>query len=101
MKKSFYYRRSFLVILILINTIVLCSQDVVRLEQTAKTKLKNWKNPLKEWQYIARPRLDSVKIDPGKLLVSTYFTPALSYYPFREESLRVFNESLSDALGRK
>lgn len=101
MKNNLYYRRSFLVILILINTIALYSQDVARLEHTAKTKLKNWENPLKEWQYIARPRLDSVKVDPEKILVSLYFTPTLSYYPFREESLSVFNGSLSDALGRK
>lgn len=101
MKNSLPYRRSLLVILTLINSIALNSQGAVKLELAAKTRLKSWKNPLKEWQHIARPKLDSVNVDPGKRLVSIYFTPTLSYYPFREESLGVFNRSLADALGRK
>lgn len=101
MRNSLPFRRSLWVVLTLINSVAVNSQGIVRLELAAKTRLKNWKNPLLEWQYIARPKIDSVNVDPGKRMVSIYFAPTLSYYPFREENLQVFNMSLIDALGRK
>jgi hypothetical protein len=101
MKNNPPYRRSLLVILILINSLALSSQSVVKLELAARTRLKSWKNPLKEWQHIARPKLDSLKVDPDKRIISIYFTSSLSYYPFREESLRLFKVSLANTLGRK
>jgi hypothetical protein len=95
MKKCPSYLRPLLVIMILINSTALYSQSAGKLELAARSRLKSWKNPLKEWQHIARPKLDSLKVDQGKRLISIYFASTLSYYPFREESFRLFRESLA------
>ena len=101
MKNNLSERIIILVLLTFINSIALYSQDTDKLEKAAKDKIKKWKNPLLEWEYIASPKLDSVNLDPEARLVSLYFGPTLGYYPFREESCRRFNESIVKSLGRK
>ncbi len=63
--------------------------------------MKKWENPMTEWQYIAKPKLDSLKIDQEIKHVNLFFAPSLSYYPFREESLLEFYQSIIKSLGRK
>jgi hypothetical protein len=77
------------------------SQDLQKLNRSAVSKLKNWVNPLKEWQHIAKLRMDSVRISKERNSVSLYFTPILSYYPIREENYSLFVQSVKNTLGRK
>jgi len=79
----------------------LYSQATGKLEGKALEKLREWNNPFPEWKHIAKPKLDSVKISAEVSLVTLFFAPDLSYFPFREESCNIFIQSLRDALGRK
>ena len=70
-------------------------------DQKAEERLESWKNPLTEHNHIGRPRIDSaITIDRGKL-VNVYISANLTYFPFREENLVIFNESIRKELGRK
>ena len=93
---------SFLVFLTAINTLPAFSQRTERLQIIAAEKLKNWKNPLSQWQHIAIPKLDSLTIGRRSGNNNIYIMPVeLSYYPFREEECGLFIESLKKSLGRK
>ena len=87
--------------LILISFITLYSQDNSKLNQSATEKLQKWKNPLTQWQHIAKPKVDSVRVGKNHGKITLYFTPDLSYYPFREDSYDLFMQSLRKSLGRK
>lgn len=101
MKKSLWLRSLIIVSLMLVNSILMYSQDNARMHLIATEKMKKWENPLTEWQNIAKPRLDSLKIDQGNKHMNLYFAPQLSYYPFREENLMEFYQSIINSLGRK
>lgn len=77
------------------------SQRTERLYDKALKRLKKWENPLLQWEHIAKPAVDSLLIDDDKKVVSIFYPPQLSYYPFREESSRDFVRSLKESLGRK
>jgi hypothetical protein len=97
-----FNKRLSTVIFLVITTIsALYPQDNVKLNQSVKDRLKSWKNPLIQWQHIAKPEIDSVRVtkDPGK--ITLYFKPDLSDYPFREESYNLFMQSFEKPLGRK
>ena len=94
-------RISTLAFLAVTNIISIYSQDDARLQRIAADKLKEWKNPLLQWQHIAKPKLDSIKIDKDQERITLFYAPSLSYYPFREESSRQFTQSLKESLGRR
>ena len=101
MNKTFMRLLPCFLAFMLASSYSLQAQSDERLEGMAAGKLENWKNPLTEWNHIAVPKIDSLKLEKsnGKLIL--WFAPELSYYPFREESCRLFRKSLVDALGRK
>ncbi len=88
-------------LLTLISSSAAFSQSSERLRKSAVGKLKKWENPLSEWKHISDPKPDSIKISDDEEKIFLYFPPTLSYYPFREESCRLFIQSLSESLGRK
>ena len=94
-------RISTLAFLTFTNIISIYSQDNARLQRIAADKLKEWKNPLLQWQHIAKPKLDSIEIDKDQERITLFYAPSLSYYPFREESSRQFTQSLKESLGRR
>ncbi len=98
-----YFLKAFtsILFLALISSFTALSQSSERLRKSAEGKLKNWENPLSEWKHISDPKPDSIKISGDAEKILLYFPPALSYYPFREESCRLLIESLSESLGRK
>lgn len=87
--------------LIITSSDLLHAQVDVKLSGTASDKLKAWKNPLTEWNHIAKPLVDSLKVEKENRTMRIWFSPGLSYYPFREESCRLFRESIVSSLGRK
>ena len=98
MNKTFMRLLPCFLAFMLASSYSLQAQSDERLEGMAAGKLENWKNPLTEWNHIAVPKIDSLKLEKsnGKLIL--WFAPELSYYPFREESCRLFRKSLVDAL---
>jgi len=93
-------------ILILISVILLSilsvnSQSITRLTHKASERIKSWKNPLPQFQNIAKPRLDSVLIRNDSETLTLYFAQGLSYYPIREDSYQLFVQSLKKSLGRR
>jgi hypothetical protein len=101
MKKSLIGELLFVVSFTLLNCTVTYSQNDAKLHRIAAEKMKAWKNPLTEWAHIAKPKLDSLKIDREMKHVNLFFAPSLSYYPFREESSVEFLESVINSLGKK
>jgi hypothetical protein len=100
--KTLLYIRLLLVFLIFtVCSAEAGSQVIVRQNPDAEKRLKKWKNPLTEWQHIGKPKIDSVKTSKSRDHVQVYFSPVLSYYPFREGNLPVFNQSIKKELGRK
>ncbi|MFH0843038.1 MAG: hypothetical protein V1903_10500 [Bacteroidota bacterium] len=81
--------------------LVLDAQNNDKMMMAARAKLKNWKNPLTEWEHIAKPELDSIYITKNPAVISLFFKPELSYYPFREDSHDLFLQSFSKPLGKK
>jgi hypothetical protein len=77
------------------------SQGNEKLNKTITGRLKNWQNPLSQWQYMAKPEIDSILVtrDPEK--ITLFFKPGLSYYPFREESYILFMQSFRKPLGKR
>jgi len=84
-----------------LSTLTLYSQEEAKLKRIATNKLNDWKNPLLQWQHIASPKLDSIRIDKIQEQITLFYAPALSYYPFREESCSMLIQSLKESLGRK
>lgn len=101
MKKRYMGRPILTFLLILTYCLPALSQTDAKLEKAASEKMKSWKNPLQEWKHIARPALDSIRMDHSSKNLIFYFKPTLSYYPFREESIKTFYQSISNCLGRK
>jgi len=101
MYNNFFKSFASIMLLALISSSAAFSQSSERLRKSAEGKLKKWENPLSEWKHISDPAPDSIKImeETGKIIL--YFPPALSYYPFREESCSLFINSLGVSLGRK
>ncbi|MFO7575416.1 MAG: fibronectin type III domain-containing protein [Bacteroidales bacterium] len=75
------------------------SQDAGERDSRAEGRLSSWINPLTEFSHIASPRIDSVTVIDANNIVNVYFAPQLSYYPFREYHIQLFNESLKNELG--
>lgn len=101
MNKTLFRLFAGILVMIISSSDLLYAQVDVKLSGTASDKLRAWKNPLTEWNHIAVPAIDSLKVDKGKRTMRIWFSPGLSYYPFREESCRLFRESVRNALGRK
>jgi hypothetical protein len=101
MKRSPFKCLLSLVSFTLFNSLAIYSQETGRISQTVMDKLKSWKNPLFQWQHIAKPKLDSVLVNKGSNKITLYYAPGLSYYPFREDSYKLFMQSVSKPLGRK
>ena len=101
MRKSHLRRILIMVSLAFISSTIIWSQDAARLKTLAAGKIKEWKNPLEDMRPIARPKLDSVRVNTESHALTLFFAPTLSYYPFREESCRLFNQSIVKSLGRK
>jgi len=101
MYNNFFKSFASIMLLALISSSAAFSQSSERLRKSAEGKLKKWENPLSEWKHISDPAPDSIKImeEAGQIIL--YFPPALSYYPFREESCSLFINSLGVSLGRK
>ncbi len=101
MNKTLFRLFTGFLVLIITSSDLLHAQVDVKLSGTASDKLKAWKNPLTEWNHIAKPVVDSVKVEKENRTMRIWFSPGLSYYPFREESCRLFRESIVSSLGRK
>lgn len=87
--------------LILASNDPLHAQNDEKLAGKVSGKLESWKNPLMEWNHITVPAIDSVMVEKGDRKITLWFSQGLSYYPFREESCKLFRESVNNALGRK
>ena len=101
MKYHLLKRISILMFLAVLNSVPLYSQHDARLQRIAAEKLKSWKNPLTQWQNIAIPKLDSIRFVKDPETLTLFYAPALSYYPFREESCELFIQSVKESLGRR
>ena len=101
MKKCLFRQLLPAAILLLLNINLAYPQDVQKMKKTASEKMKSWSNPMTGWKHIANPRFDSLNIDQGSKTITLFFTPNLSYYPFREESVNRFRQSAESALGKK
>jgi hypothetical protein len=77
------------------------SQDSDKLNKALAKRLDEWKNPLTQWEHIAKPKLDSVLIRKNPETATLWFAPGLSYYPFREDSYELFMQSIYKSVGRK
>lgn len=77
------------------------SQENAKLTKSVQGKLRKWENPLTEWSHIGKIKLDSVRQMPGTLFLKLFYSPALSYYPLREENVLAMQLSLKNSLGRK
>jgi len=92
---------SILFLLLLISSLSVGAQDSKKIYRMVTGRLKRWENPLQQWQYIAKPKFDSLIIQRSPDKLDLYFAPGLSYYPFREESVILFMKSVRKSLGRK
>lgn len=54
-----------------------------------------------QWQHLAKPKLDSVLVRKHPETITLFFAPGLSYYPIREDSYKLFMQSLRKTLGKK
>jgi hypothetical protein len=77
------------------------SQDLSKLKRSAVEKIGKWKNPFPEWQHISKPKIDSLTVDIQNRELTLFFSPDLSYYPFREADCRSLVTSIENSLGRK
>ena len=101
MKRILVNNLTFSVFLILISLHSLYAQDDGKLNRAVKERLKTWDNPLTQWQHIAKPKLDSVLVGKDPDTITLFFAPGLSYYPFREDSYKIFMQSVHKPLGKK
>ena len=98
-----YQRRkilSIVSILILIGAADANAQNSNR-DQKAEDRLKSWANPLIEYNHTGKPKIDSAVTTDRVKVVNVYISANLTYFPFREENLLVFTESIRKELGRK
>jgi hypothetical protein len=101
MKKTFLPGLLFIICLILGSLNSINAQNAENLNSKVIARLKEWKNPLTQWQHIAKPKLDSLSVKTETETISLFFAPGLSYYPFREDSYGIFMQSLRKMLGKK
>jgi hypothetical protein len=101
MKKTLLFSLSFLTCLILTSFHYLDAQDTEKLTRVVSERLKYWKNPLTQWQHIAKPVIDSVLVRKKPDTIKLFFAPGLSYFPLREDTYRIFMQSIRKTLGRK
>jgi len=101
MKKTLLISSIFSTSLILTCFQSLPAQDFDKLNEAITKRLDGWKNPLTQWEHIAKPKLDSVLIRKNPETATLCFAPGLSYYPFREDSYELFMRSINKSLGRK
>lgn len=101
MKRTLLIRYLLLQLLTFLSSYVLNSQSDNKLNQKAYERLRNWRNPLKQWEHIAKPKLDSVSVNKGSREITLFFKPDLSYYPIREESYNIFMRSVSKQMGTR
>jgi hypothetical protein len=101
MKKTLLFGLSFSTFLILTSFHFLEAQDKNKLNKAVTARLKDWKNPLTQWQHIAKPVLDSVLVRKKPETITLFFAPGLSYYPLREDSYKLIMQSLRETLGKK
>ena len=99
MRNQFY--RALTVAILIICPVALQGQSVEKLSRLATDKMKDWKNPVREWRFPSKMRVDSIKIATDTRTISLYFPVSLSYNPFREETVSAFKSSISKTLGRK
>lgn len=100
MRNSLHTLILIMVSLFLLNTCEAYSQ-AAKLTRIISKKLDRWENPFPEWQDIAKPKLDSSGINIKDNIINLYYSPGLSYYPFREESYNTMIQSIRKALGRR
>jgi hypothetical protein len=101
MNRSLSNNTLFFISLILVSFHPLYAQDNDKLNRVVTERLKSWKSPLTQWQYLAKPKLDSVLVRKNPETITLFFAPGLSYYPFREDSYKLFMQSLCKPLGKK
>lgn len=101
MKKCLLTSLPFVLFLLIFNNTQVAGQVNERLKRIAFEKIRSWKNPLPQWAHIAKPKLDSIAIRKSPDRITLFFSPGLSYYPFREESSLLFTQSIKRSLGRK
>lgn len=101
MKKTLLSGLIFIICLILSSLNYVNAQNNENLDKKVIKRLKEWENPLVRWQHIAKPKLDSLRINNEPGTISLFFAPGLSYYPFREDSYGIFMESIRKKLGKK
>lgn len=87
------------IIVIFITFQPLHSQSDSKLKNRVTDKMENWQNPLNQWQHISSPSLDSVKVFSDSEMMTLFFAPGLSYYPFREETCDILRESIRKSIG--
>lgn len=101
MKKTLFFGLLCSTCLILTGFRALHAQNSDKINKALTKKFENWKNPLTQWEHIAKPKLDSVLIKKNPETATLWFAPGLSYYPFREDSYELFMQSIYKSLGRK
>src|SRR5665647_730894 len=101
MKNSLLTSILVMVFLLLIINHPVEGQNNDRLIHKLNEKINSWKSPLPQWNHIAKPKLDSLLISMVPDKITLYFSPGLSYYPFREESCLLFIQSIKKSLGRR
>jgi hypothetical protein len=93
-------KRTFVFLILLLIAFPMYSQNE-KLGRIAKEKMKDWENPFPQWKHIAKPKLDSILIQKDKDSLILFFAPGLTYYPFREDNIPVFSQSVKKSLGRR
>jgi len=77
------------------------SAENSRIVRRAEKKMAMWINPFAEWQHMGKPEFDSLKIDNENSVLTIFFSPELSYFPFREDSYNRLINSIEEQLGKK
>ncbi|MFN8241191.1 MAG: xanthan lyase [Bacteroidales bacterium] len=72
-----------------------------KLNTKVETRIRQWKNPLPEFNYIARTRIDSIRLNSQTGNINVFFNPVLSYIPVREDIIPRLRQSVVAALGRR
>ncbi|WP_430814834.1 hypothetical protein [Carboxylicivirga sp. RSCT41] len=70
------------------------SYNLNKLDNNLSDFAEKWNNPLEEWGHVGAIRLDSVKIDESRKVLSYYFNKPLSYIPWRNDILDTFINSI-------
>ena len=101
MEARLYKLLSVGIMLMAISPLSLSGQRDERLEKNAVTKLGTWTNPVTNWHYPEKIKVDSLRVTEEKGSIDLWFPVAFSYNPIREESLAMFENSIRETLGRR